>query len=317
MPQYQIQHITEYTYPEPASYIANQLKLFPINDEFQKISHHTIRITQNPGISIEHDFLGNKMGTFTILTPLDKLTIDSEFVVNTYPRPTYQPNIETTLLWQQILNLQNDLNFYDYLEVQNNKFNNDILNFFKLHDYNRFEPFQIISKINNFIYTHFKYIKGVTTVETTIEEIWHLKAGVCQDFTLFMLSVLRLIKIPCRYVSGYICSDTNQLRGDGATHAWLEVYFPNYGWLGFDPTNNCLAGVQHIKLAVGRNFNDCSPVKGTYRGPVNHKLSVQVNIKYDDQYILNSKMEFFNEIKKNEDTITKQDSSFQHQQQQQ
>ena len=316
MPQYQIQHITEYIYPAPASYLANQIKLFPINDEFQKISHHIIRITQNPGISIEHDFIGNKMGTFTILEPLDKLTIDSEFVVNTFERPAYKNITETALLWQQIFDLQNDLFFSDYLEVQHNKFNVDILNFLKLHDFNRYEPFQIISKINNFIFSHFKYIKDITTVETTIEEIWNLKAGVCQDFTHFMLSVLRLIKIPCRYVSGYICSATNELRGDGATHAWLEAYLPDYGWLGFDPTNNCMAGTQHVKLAVGRNFNDCSPVKGTYRGPAHHILSVKVNIKYENQLIINSKMEYFNEIKNTNSSITTDKSAHQHQQQQ-
>ena len=69
------------------------------------------------------------------------------------------------------------------------------------------------------------------------------------------------------------------MRGEGATHAWVEAYIPFYGWLGLDPTNNCIVNDQHVKLAVGRNFSDCTPVKGTYKGSGQHTLEVSVEIK--------------------------------------
>ena len=72
------------------------------------------------------------------------------------------------------------------------------------------------------------------------------------------------------------------MRGEGATHAWVEVYLPSYGWLGQDPTNNCIANETHIRLAVGRNFSDCSPVKGVYKGTSDHRLDVSVNVGYED-----------------------------------
>jgi transglutaminase-like putative cysteine protease len=94
--------------------------------------------------------------------------------------------------------------------------------------------------------------------------------------------MLRMTGIPARYVSGYICSNRNGMRGEGATHAWVEAYIPVYGWLGLDPTNNCFVNDLHIRLAVGRNFSDCSPVKGTYKGTSNHKLEVGVSVSYED-----------------------------------
>ena len=97
--------------------------------------------------------------------------------------------------------------------------------------------------------------KGITNVETTLDEAWKLKAGVCQDFAHILLVMLRMLSIPARYVSGYICPNKNGMRGEGATHAWVEAYIPFYGWLGFDPTNNCFVNDLHVRLAVGRNFS--------------------------------------------------------------
>ena len=93
---------------------------------------------------------------------------------------------------------------------------------------------------------------------------------------------LRLMDIPARYVSGYICPNKNGMRGEGATHAWVEAWIPDYGWLGLDPTNNCIANETHVRLAVGKNFSDCSPVKGTYRGTSNHTMEVSVIVAYED-----------------------------------
>ena len=72
------------------------------------------------------------------------------------------------------------------------------------------------------------------------------------------------------------------MRGEGATHAWAEAYIPDYGWMGIDPTNNCIANETHVRLAVGRNFSDCSPVKGVYKGSSDHRLDVSVTVGYED-----------------------------------
>ena len=132
------------------------------------------------------------------------------------------------------------------------------------------------------MYDNFQYIQAVTNVETTVSEIWKMKSGVCQDFAHVLLVMLRTAGIPARYVSGYICPNENGMRGEGATHAWVEAYIPDYGWLGLDPTNNCLTEDQHVRLAVGRSFVDVSPVRGTYKGPAGHDLDVKVVVSYQN-----------------------------------
>jgi transglutaminase-like putative cysteine protease len=155
-------------------------------------------------------------------------------------------------------------------------------------------PYQLALRFTQYVYDNFEYIKGVTTVETKLDEIWKIKSGVCQDFAHILMEMLRLVNIPARYVSGYICTYKNGLRGEGATHAWAEAYIPDYGWLGIDPTNNCIANETHVRLAVGRNFTDCSPVKGIYKGPSGHRLEVAVSV--DDENSL------INEYKPSADT---------------
>ena len=93
-----------------------------------------------------------------------------------------------------------------------------------------------------------------------------------------MIQLCRNAKIPTRYVSGYAFADEG-LRGAGATHAWVEIFIPGHGWLGLDPTNNCIADKFHIRLAVGRNYDDCAPVKGVFRG--NEKQFMDVKVQLD------------------------------------
>ena len=75
------------------------------------------------------------------------------------------------------------------------------------------------------------------------------------------------------------------MRGEGATHAWVEAYIPGYGWAGIDPTNNVWVTNNHIKLAVGRHFNDCTPVKGTFKGRHGRSFRVYVSIGYEDGHV--------------------------------
>jgi transglutaminase-like putative cysteine protease len=148
----------------------------------------------------------------------------------------------------------------------------------QLVDYS-LSPFNTAQVLSKYVYDNFEYRKGVTTVETEAGEIWKLKAGVCQDFAHILLVMLRMVGVPARYVSGYICPKNHELRGEGATHAWAEVCVPFYGWMGLDPTNNCIASDRHVRLAIGRNFSDCTPVKGTYKGSSEHTLEVSVVIE--------------------------------------
>ena len=104
----------------------------------------------------------------------------------------------------------------------------------------------------------------------------------CQDFSHIMIALVRRLGVPCRYVSGYLFQPgekpTRSL--DGATHAWVEAWLLELGWVGFDPTHNALAGQHHIRVAVGRDYADVPPTRGVFKGlsSVRSELAVGVSV---------------------------------------
>ena len=117
-------------------------------------------------------------------------------------------------------------------------------------------------------------------MNSPIEASLTSRQGVCQDFAHIMIAMVRRLRIPCRYVSGYLYhSDQNKDRSaDGATHAWVEALLPGFGWVGFDPTNNLMAGSRHIRTAVGRDYADVPPTLGTMKGRAETELQVRVRV---------------------------------------
>nr|WKN38881.1 transglutaminase family protein [Tunicatimonas sp. TK19036] len=137
--------------------------------------------------------------------------------------------------------------------------------------------FSYVTSLNQAIYGMMEYKPGATTFRTTAAEVMAAPKGVCQDYTHLMLGILRHQQLPCRYVSGYI-NQGQQLMGATQTHAWLEVFIPNMGWVGFDPTNNLLADHHHIKIADGLDYQDCSPLKGHIRPGVINRTDHIVHV---------------------------------------
>lgn len=282
MPKFFIRHLTQYQYQDYAQYSANRLLLYPIRDQYQDVMVHQLDITNNPVVSTHTDYFGNQAGTFTLIEPHLTLTIDSQLEVVTLAREKPGDQMDISQQWNMLLPGTLSGVVGDFLEVEQFGKKKDVLDVFHTLFRQTDSPLTNTLRFNEYVYTAFTYIKGVTTVESTADEIWEHKSGVCQDFAHILLEFLRMANIPARYVSGYICPHQNGMRGEGATHAWVEAYLPAYGWLGVDPTNNCLANETHVRLAVGRNFSDCSPVKGTYRGGAEHSLHVSVTVSYED-----------------------------------
>jgi transglutaminase-like putative cysteine protease len=282
MPRFTIQHLTQYQYKLYAQYSANRLMLYPLVDDFQKIIRQEIFITGNPIVSTYQDYYGNEVGTFTLIEPHLTLTIDSHIEVETRTRTLPIDTLSVHEAWQHLVTNITHLPIHEFLVEEAFSYREDVQKVYNEVFQSSLTPLQLSMTFCDYIFTTYKYVKGITSVDTTIEEIWQHKSGVCQDFAHVLLMFLRKAKIPSRYVSGYICPHQNGMRGEGATHAWVEVYLPNYGWLGIDPTNNCMVNDTHVRLAVGRYFSDCSPVKGTYRGGAEHQLHVRVIVSYED-----------------------------------
>ncbi|MBN9385683.1 MAG: transglutaminase family protein [Chitinophagaceae bacterium] len=281
MPRFNIHHITKYTYEGPVRDSANQIVLFPIKDEFQEVEKQELSISGDPTVDIYKDYYGNEIGSFTHAESHTSLLIDSRIKVVTKPRPALLDETPADGQWAFLQQLRWQVPYIDFLNQEKFTSLDQLLEDAHFQDMRTLTPLQAAQQLKTYVYDHFKYIKGVTTVETTLDEVWALKAGVCQDFAHILLVLLRQTGIPARYVSGYICPNKNGMRGEGATHAWIEAYIPDNGWVGLDPTNNCVADDLHVRLAVGRSFSDCSPVKGTYKGTAGQTLEVGVSVSYE------------------------------------
>ena len=282
MPRFKIRHITRYRYESTIRDSANQIMLYPIRDAWQDVQQHQVIISGDPAVFVYEDYYGNQVGTFAHPHPHQSLEIDSRLVITTkpVPRPAFAGSEDS--LWQELDRLSNEAAFFDFLKQESFSALPEVEKVIAGEHVHHATPWQVAQDFCGFVYQAFAYRKGITSVETTLDEVWRLRSGVCQDFAHMLLAMLRISKIPARYVSGYICPNKNGMRGEGATHAWVEAYLPGYGWLGLDPTNNCIVSETHVRLAVGRNYGDCAPVKGTYRGTSNHSLEVAVSVSYED-----------------------------------
>ena len=282
MPRFSIHHITKYTYEGPVRDSANQIVLFPVKDAFQEVMSHELSITGEPAVEVYKDYYENEVGSFTHAEPHTTLVIDSRLEVITKPRPAVEDNAHPEAQWALLEQIRWQVPYIDFLKHEQFASLSEVLENVCPDLGRSVTPLQAALQLRNYVYENFEYIKGVTSVESTLDEVWRLKAGVCQDFAHVLLVFLRQMLIPARYVSGYICPNKNGMRGEGATHAWVEAYIPSNGWVGLDPTNNCIADDLHVRLATGRSFSDVSPVKGTYKGGAGQQLEVGVSVSYEN-----------------------------------
>lgn len=143
------------------------------------------------------------------------------------------------------------------------------------------DPLSILHRLNQQMYKHFDYKPRSTRADSPIGHALTARAGVCQDFAHIAIALIRTkLRIPCRYVSGYLYhgGDAQDRSEAAATHAWIEAFLPELGWVGFDPTNNLIAGQRHIRTAIGRDYADVPPTHGMFRGRTRSELTVAVRV---------------------------------------
>ena len=127
----------------------------------------------------------------------------------------------------------------------------------------------------HYIRGHFEYAKDVTLASSPIDDVLEHGKGVCQDFTHLMIALLRSFGLSARYVSGYI----HRPNKESQSHAWCEVWLPDLGWVGIDPTNDCFVNDHFVKVAIGRDFTDVPPNRGVYRGKAKESIFVRVETR--------------------------------------
>ena len=142
------------------------------------------------------------------------------------------------------------------------------------------DPLKDLLRLSDTLHSSFHYLPGSTSVASPIEHVLKSGRGVCQDYAHVMIAIARSWGIPARYVSGYlhVIGPAGEQAQENATHAWVECLLPELGWVGFDPANKSVSDERHVRIAVGRDYQDVSPTRGVYRGGGDTRLEVDVQV---------------------------------------
>lgn len=285
---YDVSHRTTYRYSMPVSFSHHVLHLIPRGSDRQDCRRTMLSITPTPTIhSSSTDSFGNALTFITLQDRHTELTIHAKSVIEVYP--PRGPDPAAAAPWDHV---------YETLTADPGPRTLDALQYAfaspcvptsdDLEDYARgsFTPGRLLLEaaldLTSRIFTEFAYDPTATTVSTPVDEVFAKKRGVCQDFAHLEIACLRSLRLPARYVSGYLLTRApegrERLVGADASHAWLSVWCPEYGWVDLDPTNNLVVGEEHITIGWGRDYSDVSLVKGAIFGGGAHKIDVGVDV---------------------------------------
>lgn len=271
--KYDILHRTRYVYSMPVRDSFNDVRLEPLSNHGQTTESFLLRVLPATRVSRYTDFYSNWVHHFEIPEDHPYLLVESQSRVKTHPPAPLaedaRPSPVEKLPDARGIDRCHDFlqsSHYVELEVEPWRLAVDATA-------GEGDVWQSALKLMRFVYGFLKYEPKSTHVHTHMRDVIAQRRGVCQDFAHLLIGLCRSVKIPARYVSGYLATETAS-----ATHAWVEVFIPNVGWRALDPTHNCQAGETYVKIAAGRDYGDVPPVAGNYRGTMNRKMEVTVKI---------------------------------------
>ena len=290
---YRVSHVTHYRYQQPVTLGHNQLRLTPRMLSYQRCLSSVTEVSPEPS-SVEqwNDCFGNQVSYFTLESPHDELIVTAKSLVEvTAVERSAAEIIETgpNITWEATRDLLRDESQPVDLTVM--PFISD-----SPHVRRSTEPREYaaasfapgmplipaVLDLTTRIFRDFRYDPSATSISTPTAEVFRRRRGVCQDFAHLELACLRSLGLAARYISGYLVTEPPagqpKLIGADASHAWLSVFVPGYGWLDVDPTNNVVPSLRHVTLAWGRDYSDVCPVKGVVLGGGTHRMSVAVDV---------------------------------------
>lgn len=282
-----IVHETTYDYDREVERSSHLYRLRPVHDLGQEVLDFSFEISPKQKVRIFEDVFGNQSKRVKIDKPYSELKLisRSRVLVHTplsLSSPTRRTSIPLVWMpWQRQMMLPYLLP-PELPESQLRELSDFSMSFVERQDFNLINT---LLDLNETIFKDFSYESGSTTLETTPFDVYAQRRGVCQDFANLFICLARLMGVPARYRVGYIYTGgyENKIQSD-ASHAWAEAYLPWRGWLGFDPTNGVVAGLDHVRVACGRNYRDAAPTSGTiYRGGGTETLSVNVRVEIDPE----------------------------------
>jgi len=272
-------HMTEYRYASPVSANSNELRLTPVESRWQQVPFFLLRILPSTRLRKFQDFYGNTVTYFDIEEAHRQLIIEATSSVNTIDRYSHGEPAEVSL--SELHGADEDGRLQPFLQASGPvEIPPEIWRAAVDVRAEHGDVFGLAKGLMDYVYRTCKYVSGVTNVTTTTTQFFEVRAGVCQDFSHLMLAMCRSLLIPARYVSGYVYdAKRKDIRGAHASHAWVEVWVPGSGWHGLDPTNNCLTHEHYVVVAIGRDYEDIAPVRGSFWGAAKREMLVSVHIE--------------------------------------
>lgn len=285
---YDITHRTTFTYGSSVSISQHLLHLAPRQTTNQTTLSHALMVEPAPTLNREDmDYFGNPTAYLTVEEPHNKLNIVSTSRIDVVTANV--PPAESTVPWDLVpeaVGHQTDqfaLNAQQYVFDSPFTISRDAAAYAE----ESFTPGRPVLagaiELMSRIHRDFKYVGGVTDISTPVDRIIADRHGVCQDFAHLQIACLRSLGIPARYVSGYLRTHPPEGQekkiGADASHAWLAVWVPDFGWVDMDPTNDMLPGNEHITVAWGRDYGDVSPINGMVLGGGDQKIEVAVDVR--------------------------------------
>ncbi|MEA3133755.1 MAG: hypothetical protein QOG17_1601 [Gammaproteobacteria bacterium] len=291
--RYRVRHETVYSYGGDVAHSHQLLHLTPRDAPLQTCHRRTITLAPQPSIRREDiDAFGNHVTRLEYDLPHDRLEVIAEVGIEVQAAPAI--NAEDSAAWEAVRSslafsgkpLSDEL--LDACRYRMESSYVRIKQTFTDYGEDCFLPdgplLVAAETLMHKIHKEFKYAPGSTNIRTSAIEAFEARQGVCQDFSHIMIGCLRSRGLAARYVSGYLRTlpppgaDAAYVGAD-ASHAWVSVFCPPFGWIDLDPTNDVRVSSGHIIIAWGRDFGDVSPLRGVIVGGGRHRLSVRVSVQ--------------------------------------
>ena len=285
---YSVTHKTRYEYPDAVALSHNLVRMRPRDHVGQVCRRHELKVSPMPAMRSDRlDYFGNHLVWLSLQEPHTELLVESKSEVEVVLE--LRPELSRGTSWERVADIiakSGDPNnialrqfTFDSLYVQRSS---ELASYALGSFLSRRAVLECVSDLNRRIHEEFEYVPGSTRVGTMSSEVLRLRRGVCQDFAHLAIGCLRSLGLAARYVSGYIATTPppgkERLVGADASHAWIGVFTPDFGWVDFDPTNGVMPTDSHVTVAWGRDYDDVGPFRGILMGGQRQRLNVSVDV---------------------------------------
>jgi transglutaminase-like putative cysteine protease len=278
---YKIRHATQLVYNEPVRESVMELRMQPRSDYPQRCLEFNLTLKPETSTHSYVDYLGNTVHHFDIPSMHEKLEINVTALVEVSSTTEKRADAKSTA-WADFDSLREKMEYWDWLQPSHFIQFTPALRALseELGVQRKGDPLKVLQELNSGLHRTLRYERNSTRVDSTVDDCLTQRRGVCQDFAHVFIALGRLLGVPCRYVSGYLFhrpGEDGRIAED-ATHSWAEAFVPGTGWVGFDSSNDAIAGDRHIRVAVGRDYRDVPPNRGVFKGMAETELQVHVDV---------------------------------------